>query len=427
MSADVLIAGAGIAGLTAARDLLRAGARVTVFEAADRVGGQVASQRIAGVDLDAAAESFALRDDTVATLVRELGLGDRIVTPRPAPAWLIRDDGTSGPLPATGLLGVPSDLHAADVRDALGEDGTARALVDRTLPARVGADATSFGALVRARMGDAVVQRLVAPITRGVHSKEPDALAVEAAHPRLRGLLVQHGSLAAAIGAIRAAAPAGSAVASLDGGIHTLVTALANDVRELGGTIRTGARVSAATPHGVTVDATEHRGLVLRAHAPARIPTRTIRLATLVVEAPELDEAPRGTGVLIAAETPGIHARALTHVTAKWAWAADALQGLHVLRLSYDGDAGDPAVHAVADAEAVFGTSLRVHTPPHVVAWKRANLAAKSDTVPATGESVSGTGLAAVIAHARSTAATLASADPADEHRTDPPLTQKAS
>ena len=113
MPSDFLIAGAGIAGLTAARDLLRAGAGVTVFEAADRIGGQVASQRIAGVDLDAAAESFALRDDTVATLVRELGLGDRIVTPRPTPAWLIRDDGTSGPLPATGLLGVPSDLHAA--------------------------------------------------------------------------------------------------------------------------------------------------------------------------------------------------------------------------------------------------------------------------------------------------------------------------
>jgi len=49
---DVIVAGAGLAGLTAAKHLAADGRRVRVFEAADQVGGRVRSDRVDGFTLD---------------------------------------------------------------------------------------------------------------------------------------------------------------------------------------------------------------------------------------------------------------------------------------------------------------------------------------------------------------------------------------
>jgi monoamine oxidase len=57
--ADVVVVGAGLAGLTAARELQRAGASVLVIEARDRVGGRVLNHRLAdGHVVDVAASSW---------------------------------------------------------------------------------------------------------------------------------------------------------------------------------------------------------------------------------------------------------------------------------------------------------------------------------------------------------------------------------
>src|SRR4051794_33350681 len=109
MASDAIVVGGGVGGLVAARRLALEGLSVVLLERSPLLGGQVARQRIAGVDLDAAAESFATRGEAVAGLLEELGLAEEIVTPAPAPAWLYRSDGSAVPLPATGLLGIPGD------------------------------------------------------------------------------------------------------------------------------------------------------------------------------------------------------------------------------------------------------------------------------------------------------------------------------
>jgi len=189
----VLVVGGGIAGLVAARRLVLGGRDVTVFEASDRLGGQVARHTVGGIDLDAGAESFATRRGTVAEFAARLRLGDDVVRPAELPAWLYRVDGTAKPLPATSVLGIPGVALAPDVIDAIGIRAAMRAQLELLLPSLVGAKSATIGELVRRRMGSAVVDQLVGPVVRGVHSTSADELPLDRAVPGLRAALLRNG------------------------------------------------------------------------------------------------------------------------------------------------------------------------------------------------------------------------------------------
>src|SRR6187549_1593352 len=89
-TADVLVLGAGAAGLAAAHELSQAGMRVIVIEARDRIGGRIFTQHVPGhplpIELGAEfihgrpPESFALAEQS-GLLVYEIN-GDR---------WLAQD------------------------------------------------------------------------------------------------------------------------------------------------------------------------------------------------------------------------------------------------------------------------------------------------------------------------------------------------
>ncbi|MHC6221643.1 protoporphyrinogen oxidase [Arthrobacter sp. MMS24-S77] len=394
-----VVVGGGISGLLAARGLAKAGITVTVLEAVGTWGGCVGSHTVAGLELDSGAESFATRSTAVADLARELGLGDNIVSPHPGGAWVQLPDGPQE-LPKTGVLGIPANPWDPEVRRSLGLAGSLRASLDRYLPASVGtsAEVTSVSALVRARMGKRVLERLVAPVVGGVHSADPGLLDVDMVAPGLRAALREHGSLAAAVASQRkpasgkaasrengsGPAKAGSAVGGLKGGMNTLVSALVAELRAVGVTLISGARVDSvartesgwqATAAGTTYDAGR---LVVALDGPAAVGLLEealpglsglrpaagplVSLVTLVVDVPELDRRPRGTGILVAPQTAGIEAKALTHATAKWDWLAEeAGPGTHVLRLSYGrgGGAGAPESAAALDDDALFEAALR--------------------------------------------------------------------
>lgn len=461
-----VVVGGGISGLLAARELSISGTSVTVLEASDDWGGCVGSHVVAGLHLDSGAESFATRSTAVADLARELGLEDKIVAPRPGGAWVQLPDGPQE-LPKTGVLGIPANPWDPEVRRSLGFVGAVRASLDRWLPASLGtsAEVTSVSSLVRSRMGKKVLERLVAPVVGGVHSADPALLDVDMVAPGLRSGLRKHGSLAAAVAAQRKVAQgkasagagpakAGSAVAGLKGGMNTLVAALVADLRERGVELLTGKRAEniVRTQGGWRVTAGESTydagRLVVALDGPAAIglleksmpelsslrpaPGPLVSLVTIVVDLPELDGRPRGTGILVAPQTPGIKAKALTHATAKWDWLAEeAGPGTHVLRLSYgrrEVDSG--GADLVLDDDALLAAALEdastLLTVPvsradivdwDVVRWAGAlpfaavghkqrvaqvrKACAAADGLTVVGGWLAGNGLAAVVADAR--------------------------
>jgi monoamine oxidase len=71
---DVLVLGAGIAGLTAARQLAAAGLRVHMVEARNRVGGRIFSRRMGNEVLELGAEFVHGKPPILWNLIEEAGL-----------------------------------------------------------------------------------------------------------------------------------------------------------------------------------------------------------------------------------------------------------------------------------------------------------------------------------------------------------------
>jgi oxygen-dependent protoporphyrinogen oxidase len=368
-------------------------------------------------------------------------------------------------------LGIPSNPLAEDVRRVIGWRGAIRAYLDRIRPVLTIGLEHNLGALVERRMGKAVLESLVAPVTRGVYSADPADLDVTRAAPGLNKALTTAGSLSGAVALLRSAAPAGSNVEGLRGGMYTLVEAMLDELRRreaqlfLGtGVVElshptadddTGAEhvplarwravlddertidadyVIVATPESATLRLLAPLSSDLAAQEPLGTPT--VELATLVLDAPELDAKPRGTGVLVAEASAGqrttgreVTAKALTHSTAKWQWLADEATRehphRHVVRLSY-GRLGQPNPSldldddglrdlAVSDAADILGVPLTVDqvvgftrtrwvgTLPGAAIGQREraerlrNAAVAIGDLDVTGGWLSGTGLASVV------------------------------
>lgn len=524
---DALVIGGGIAGLSAAWQLSQDGLKPLLVEARGYLGGLIAPGYIGPVQVDLGAETFVPRGVETAQMVSALGLealapsgdGARLFLPpnraNGESRWrlwrFLRD----------AYLGIPADPSADDVVAVLGAKAAQRAAQDHHLGSEVGqgAEGETLAGFVAARMGQAVVDRLVRPIVAGIYTCDPADLATDTVTPGLRQATREHGCLADAVAFLLARSRKATGGRSVDkcvrGGMFQLTAALSQAITTAGGTVltRVGAQQliapdaagNADTASGATTcgasgasnaasyDASDSVGywqVVLAPTKPGPTPSsepvpagtpRTLRTKRLVVacsarpalrlltsanlaaldtditipvgapiarysllvDSPELDAAPVGQGLLVAPASPAscadtqagavespVGAKALSHLNVKWPWIAQALAPhQHLLRLSY-GRLGqsEPQVsleQALADVRVLTGVTIHpeqvsehklVHwngTLPPLPPSYRARIAAFMSQVEnieglaVTGAWVGGTGVNAVVAHARTNARRL--------------------
>jgi protoporphyrinogen/coproporphyrinogen III oxidase len=444
-SPDAVVVGGGIAGLTAARDLVTAGLSVLVLESSPDVGGKLRLATVAGVEIDVGAESMLARRPEAVGLAAELGVD--LVHPASGSSQLWTR-GSLRPLPRT-LLGVPLDPSGLAASGVLSDEGLARATHETARP--LGDHDVSVAELLGSRLGPEVVDRLAEPLLGGVYAGHASNLSADAAIPQVVALLREHGSLLAAAAAVPPASDA-PVFAGVEGGVGLLPKRLAvgldvrtsSPVRELVRT-STGFRLtigSTRTPEtletGRVVLATPGAptSRLLADVAPeaagelAAVEYASMAIVTLAVPALEVGDS---SGFLVPA-IDGRRIKAATYSFSKWGWVG-AASDLRILRASIGRHREEASLQAtddelvarvVGDLALATGQEIRpVET--HVQRWggalpqyavshldRVARIRAAIGTVPGLvlcGAAYDGVGVPAVIGSARRAAASLLAAE----------------
>ena len=411
----ICVVGAGITGLAAAWEVHRSApdAGLVVLEAADRPGGVIGTSPFAGHPTDEGADAFLARVDDATRLCAELGLADDLVAPATGHAF-VHLDGALVPLPGAHFLGVPLDPDDLDtrllspagraaLRADLARAGWTRACTagtggtgGRGIPESDGGDGDapgppgsragappaadcSIGALVRDRLGDEVLERLVGPLVGSINAGDCDRLSLHAAAPALAEAARSDASLIRALRRRAAASRADEPVFwGLRGGMERLPATLAERLAPalalgepaLALQVRRG---DAGDPEIRRVD-TRDRSIrcdavvlatgacrsarLVEPWAPeaaallGRTGTASVAIVTLAYEASAVPGARAGSGFLVP-PSAGLDITACSWASTKWAHlglprAGDSGDDLAILRVSL-GRHGDDAIVGKSD------------------------------------------------------------------------------
>jgi monoamine oxidase len=177
-TADVVVVGAGFAGLTAARALTQLGYDVRVLEGRDRVGGRSCTGAVAGLPVDLGGTFVGPTQDAVIALAAELGCattptyhqGKNLIN------WRGRVRSYAGTVPSLSLGGL---LNVGRVRWQFGRVAKRVPIAQPwTAPAAAKLDAQSLGQWLTSVRASSTTRDLLAIMSRVTWGCEPDDVSM---------------------------------------------------------------------------------------------------------------------------------------------------------------------------------------------------------------------------------------------------------
>ena len=259
----VAVVGGGIAGLAAAHRVIEWSRErghpvdLALFEAADRLGGTIQTERHDGFLVECGPDSFLSEKPWALALCRRLGIEDRLVrTDDRFRRTFVVFGGRLHPLPDGFQLLAPTRLGPFLASTLFSWPGKLRMALDLALP-RGGDPDESLGAFVRRRLGREALERVAQPLVAGIYTADPDDLALAATMPRFLELERRERSVILAMWRAARRAPAQASGSSgarwslfvtFKEGMEELIRALGT--RLTPGAVRLKERVTDVMPRG---------------------------------------------------------------------------------------------------------------------------------------------------------------------------------
>jgi oxygen-dependent protoporphyrinogen oxidase len=447
---DLVIIGAGIAGLAAAWELRQRGLEPLILEQGGRAGGVIITERTDDFVIDGGPDSMLVQKPAAVELCREIGLADHLLPTLPPRTAFVLRGGRLLSLPVASFLGLPTRLGPLVRSDLFSWRAKARMATEQWRPVVAAAD-ESIGAFIRRRFGDEAVDYLAEPLLAGIHAGDVDQLSIHSLFPRLVQLEREHGSV---LRGLRANA---SPHRSADGAFLSLPRGLAQLPETLVGALGDAAiryhtrveQISGTSPYKLTLDtdaAVHARAVIVAtpAWAAARmfqsldgplarlcdeIPHASTATIACAFERDQVSHALSGTGFVVPRRERKT-LTACTWVSSKWPGRAPRHR---VLLRGFVGGATAPEVlshsndeltsKAVREMSSLLGITgdpvlARVFrwprgTPQYNVGHSERVRAiearlAELPGIHVTGSSYRGTGIPDCVADARATAAHIA-------------------